>query len=1188
MRLFLIVILLFLWQTVLAQCPVADFDLPLAGCREQNLYLENNSMGSQTHEWDVCSGDLQFTPTAHVVVSGSTFFRARVFRMVQGENGLWHGFAIDQPNNLLVRFDFGSSPDNTPTVVSLGNPGSQFQNPLDVHFISESNNWFALVANTAGNNLLRLNFGSDLTSTPSVTDLGSIGGLLQSPGGVNTIRENENLYAFVSNGSTSQIISLSFGNSILSTPTSSIIPVPGSSGLRSMDFIRECNRWFGVITSYNSGSLFYLDFQNGVGLPPVIDQLVIPSASYSFPASIKLVNEGGEFFAFIQSAFPAHVYRIAFGESISDLTGSFSNLGNFGISNDNGAFELVGFNSSWRGFSIDLSGAIPSAGRLYRFNFPEICSTPIRTFNGLKPPPFIYSTAGAYRITLKSVDGSGNLGYKSKVISISSDVSPDIDFESENICSNYPVNFTSINSSSNISSFQWNFGDFNTSIQQNPSYTYNSAGRFVVELNVTGLNGCTNVVQRELSIHNEPLADFSLPEVSPICSNQTYQFLNTTQYDTGLDPSWEWLVNGVPVSTNFNLESSFDNPISQTIKLISAIPGCANEVVKVISLVKEGPVADFAFTGQCQDTPISFVNQSIGAINSYGWNFGDGQNSSLINPVNLFAVPGTYDVTLTAFGATGCNNTRTKSITIYSKPQTNFSLALPPFSCSGSESLFSDETPNPDDSNLASWFWTFLDGAFSDQRNPAFVFNEAGTYDVSLTVTTNQNCSNTIVKQVQIAPSAKPDFEYSPACIGLKVDFNDKTDLNGNAEVKQYRWEVNGTSYLNKNIEHIFSTPGEYKVELSVTTDNECLSTGEKTISVKGVPQLNFGFSKNCAGEETQFTQEVSAFATDPIAAYTWIMAGQEFNAENVNYLYNQPGSYPVQLKVRTTEGCEFSFQKSVNIVPAPISSFTTSAEIGARPFNVNFKNTSQHASSFLWTVFDEPVRTFETSDVQYTFSDTGEFEVRLRASNVQGCESLSSKFITVVDPVIDLELRNVLLQTSGGVTNAIATIKNNSNAFVNNFSVRLDLGGTITLQKIFTDVVAPGALFNAVFDVGFSLNNNDLRFICADVIVDADVNPGNNTYCLNLDRKIIVFNPYPNPARTNFAVDIITENTTTAKWTITSLNGALITERSTNLDKGLNKVEFNLEGTPPGIYLLKIQHLLTGETKVFRVVITP
>lgn len=1152
-----------------AQCPIANFELSVTACREQNIYLENITTGGQAYSWDVCSGDLQFTPTANFVVSGSSFFRARVFRMVQSQNGLWYGFAIDQPNNTLVRFDFGNSPDNTPTVVSLGNPGSRLQNPLDIHFIQENTNWFALVANTSGNNLLRLNFGNDLASVPSVTDLGTFGGSLQAPGGVYTIEENGNVYAFVSNGSSSQVTTLNFGNSVLNSPTTSIVSIPGSSGLRGLSFIKECDRWFGIVTSYNTGALYYLDFQNGANQPPVVSQLNIPGSSYSFPASIKLVNEGGEFFAFVQSAFPAHVYRISFGESILDLTGTFTNLGNFGISNDNSVFELIGFNSSWRGFSIDLSGTVPGAGRLFRFNFPESCSTPVRTFEAEIPPSFTFSNEGLYRVTLEAKDAAGNLGYHSKTISIVSGISPDIDIASQDICSGHPVQFTSINASSNLVSYQWDFGDFNTSDQQDPDHVYATAGRYNVQLDVLGSNGCSNVVRKETRIFNEPLADFTLPGASPICTNQLYQFFNSTVYDAELNPSWEWSVNGAVASANFNFESIFNNPTSQTIKLAVSIPGCINEAEKLISSVTEGPLVNFSSSGQCQETPVSFTNTTTGAVNGYSWNFGDGQNSTDEDPLNSYGSPGTFDVTLTAFGTSGCNNTKTESATIYSKPQTDFSVALPPFSCSGTPTQFTDTTPNPFDSNLASWQWNFGDGTGSSTtRNPQYTFQNAGDYSVSLTATTNFGCSTTIQKPVTISPSPVANFTNSPPCLGVPINFtNTSTGL-----LQSQQWQIQSSFYTVANPVHAFLTSGDKNVTLNVTATNGCISSVTRTLNVPAVLIPDFSVSRNCINQQTEFT-DITNDAADAVVGYAWNFAGLGNGTENPQvFSFANTGNFNVSLSVTTQTGCVHSAVKNVSIINSPQANFIATPSFGPPPLQVQFTNTSTNSTSYLWQ-FNDPNSSSSTSvSPSFTFSELGSYEVGLTAFNAQGCSTLFSRLIEVVIPFTDVALTQLeLIETGQASVKPAVTIQNKSNIAITNLPLTFEVDGT-AFRTFVATTIPPNSSYYHLSDFELPAPSS-LSYVCALAEIE-DTSPNDNQLCASVDQPIVVLAPYPNPATAQSHIEvqwIVRENRAMEVFLINSI-GQMVYSESVNSVSGLNTFRLPATGFQTGLYFLLVR----------------
>lgn len=1152
----------------LAQCPIADFQLPVTACREENIYLENITTGAQAYSWDVCSGDLQFTPTANFVVSGSSFFRARVFRMVQSQNGLWYGFAIDQPNNILIRFDFGNSPDNTPTVVNLGNPGSILQNPLDIHFVQEDNNWFALVANTSGNNLIRLNFGNDLTSVPAATDLGTFGGSLQAAGGVYTIQENGNVYAFVSNGSSPQITTLSFGSSILNTPTSSIVSVPGSSGLRGLSFIKECDRWLGIVTSYNTSTLFYLDYQNGLNQPPVVNQLGIPGSSYSFPASIKLVNEGGEFFAFIQSAFPAHVYRIAFGESILDFTGTFTNLGNFGISSDNSAFELIGYNSSWRAFSIDLSGAIPGAGRLFRFNFPESCSTAIRTFDAQTPPSFAFSDEGSYRVTLRANDASGNLSYQSKIVSVASGISPDIDIATQNICAGHPIQFTSVNTSATIAEYHWEFGDTNTASVQNPLHTYSSASKYDVRLSVVGMNGCTNIRKDEIRIFNQPAADFLLPDAALICTNQNYQFVNTTVHDPGVNPVWEWSVNGVISSTVLNYETVFTDQTSQIIKLKTSIPGCATVMEKVIPAVTAGPAVNFSVNGLCQNAPIFFTNESTGSVDGYKWDFGDGQNFMSENAEHNYVAAGTYTVTLTLYGTSGCANTGTKSITIYTKPAANFSLALPPFSCSGSASQFTDLTPSPTDSNITSWSWTFGDTQNNTAaiKNPTHVYVTAGDYSVSLNVATNFGCTSEITKTVTIAQTPTVDFTNTALCLNQPATFTP----TATTDIKAWLWGMQNLTYTTQSPVHAFTTSGNQTVTMAATGNNNCVKSVTKNLSVPVPVVIGFSANSTCAGKPAEFT-ETSLTGIDPAVSWNWDFAGQaSANTSTATHIFPATGNFNVRLNSTRQSGCTYSSTRSIAISQAPVSQFSVSTESGGAPLAVGFVNTSSGATSWLWNFNDAAQTTSTEFSPAFTYTQLGTYQAELIARNNLGCTDSFVKSIFVVEPQINVAVTNLLLVANNDGALATVTFENRSNVVVVNPEIILDLAGKAKIKERVFGTFLPGQQSSK--SISTKIVSDNLGYICAEISVAGDVNSFDNRACSNLTGELTVVPPYPNPASEEVILEWIRGQRNQVEVRLYNAQGQVVLNKvHSNLSAGLNQLLIKVDALLPGLYFATV-----------------
>jgi PKD repeat protein len=120
-------------------------------------------------------------------------------------------------------------------------------------------------------------------------------------------------------------------------------------------------------------------------------------------------------------------------------------------------------------------------------------------------PSYTYNNPGNYTVTL-TVTGPGGSNSAQTVISVNAlAAAPVAQFSANPTSGTSPlaVQFTD-QSSGNITSYSWNFGDgVGASTQQSPSYVYNTPGTYTVTLTVTGPGG-SNLAQTVISVDALP------------------------------------------------------------------------------------------------------------------------------------------------------------------------------------------------------------------------------------------------------------------------------------------------------------------------------------------------------------------------------------------------------------------------------------------------------------------------------------------------------------------------------------------------------------------------------------------------------------------------------------------------------------------------------------------------------------
>ena len=456
---------------------------------------------------------------------------------------------------------------------------------------------------------------------------------------------------------------------------------------------------------------------------------------------------------------------------------------------------------------------INGGGMTYSWNFGDSFSST------LSSPTHSYATAGTYSVSLTTISNHGCSDMIIKAIRINEQ--PDLSFAANNACLTKVTAFTqTISPAVSNYTLSWNMGDGNFLSGNNPSHTYLAAGNYQVSATLTTDSGCVSSFTKILAVYPPPNVSFNFNNV---CSADSAAMVNLSSVSSG-SLSYSWDFGNSTGSASTNPKVKYTTPGTFGIKLVATTNNaCKDSLTKPITIF-DSPTVAFNFTNPCDGHPVLFTNTSSvnsGVIASHNWNFGDNTNSSLLNPSKQYLNFGTYTVTLVATSSNGCANSLNKTLSVYEGAIANFNFV---------NQCLNVAIPFTNSSSLGSGTfsssWNFGDTTFSALNSPTHVYAFPGTKKVSLTVTTNNGCRDSISKFVQA-------YEIPTIHAGKDTTISRGFGINLQASGGgSYLWSpANGLN--NPSISNPLANPDSTTVYIvEGTSGNGCSNTDTVIVSV--------------------------------------------------------------------------------------------------------------------------------------------------------------------------------------------------------------------------------------------------------------------------------------------------------------------------------------------------------------------
>ncbi len=618
----------------------------------------------------------------------------------------------------------------------------------------------------------------------------------------------------------------------------------------------------------------------------------------------------------------------------------------------------------------------------------------------------IYLAQTTYNVTLLTISSFGFERSITKQITVHH--KPLANFTFNDTCYYAPISFTDSSTQdggSALSGWNWNFGDpisgiDNESDLQNPTHIMSHPDTFNVRLIVTNLDGCTDTALREVVVDSVPPVDFTLLNDS-ICFGENAYF-----YATGKDiTSWEWDFGNGDSSSFQNPVYKYPEPGLYTVTLrTTSLKGCESIVSHKVFIIAP-PQADFSIGKSCIGDSTLFTDKTlcpVGYISQWQWDFGDTASStnqsSLQNPAHRFTSVNGYKVQLITTNNFGCADTVFHYVNVFDKPQPGFIFQQ---SCDPATEVYFTDTSKRSSSKspIILYQWNFFQSDSSYLQNPTYRFPDFDScYQVTLTVTDTNSCSNTDTVRVCLRDSLTINFTAPTVCFNQRTFFKASYSPSSDS-IAQYTWDFNDGSEqfttFHDTISHRFPRPGTYQVTLSATDTNGCSITISREAIVDSLPTPNFIFTTPACDQPTYFVDS-SQGNGNFISAWKWdfgdVSSGTEnySDEQNPNHLYlSQDSVYQVKLVVTNFNGCIDSITKPVERHTCLNVFYTANTGTGCANNPIYFRDqtvlygTTGNITEWYWDFGDGNQTTYNTftDSIPHTYNKPGNYLVTLRVT---------------------------------------------------------------------------------------------------------------------------------------------------------------------------------------------------------------
>ncbi len=503
------------------------------------------------------------------------------------------------------------------------------------------------------------------------------------------------------------------------------------------------------------------------------------------------------------------------------------------------------------------------------------------------------------------------------------------------------------------------------------------------------------------------------------CAPTIVTITNTSIMEAGNAYLWDFGKGAVFPSDEEILYEAYTEPGEYTITL-AVVNGSDTAWSSHVITIAMGPVAAFAAdpVAGCAPLTVSFTDNSTAGdteIAEVFWDFRDGQTRVGQSVEYTYTQPGSKDVFMQVTDNNGCtSHTEVPSLaTIHPQPLAGFS-ASDSFSCNAPLSVnflnLSEGT-----GELES-LWFFGNDSTSNDFSGYTLYSENGNYDVSLRVTDENNCTDSILKESLINIGTQSGEIYALVngeqisdpntllCPGM-LTFGSTLRLQ-----PDYTWVVkykDGSQTFTNLRQITINAPDSGTVDLSLFY-GQSTACPDSISKIFRVDYVKAGFTMDNDYTCSLPVDITLSNSSENYSEIEWLLpdgstSNEEIFSTRIPKILNYEEIYthtlktkglPFRLIATSENGCRDTLVRNL-ITKLPVARFMPDTSSGCVPFDVVFSDSSLSAEPIVeWTYYidDQAFTQADNDPFTYSFEDPGNYEVILAITNQEGCRDTSYK----------------------------------------------------------------------------------------------------------------------------------------------------------------------------------------------------